>query len=134
MATQTLHYDPNGGPLQARLRCGNAQQGTYRLHLLDTDQLTELNVWTGDFDKPSVDTLAIPGPLPALNGRFLYCVAQVALMPPFNSATVFVTVLQGDKELGTAADTETNKDGTETDLAIEVDVTVALSSLPAGAR
>lgn len=118
---QTIHFDPSGGAPVVQLRCGNAQPGSYDVSLIDGTTCTVLEHWSGDFRSPARDAHTIQYPVANLDGTSLRLTSEVALMSPFNSATVFLTVSQNGKKLGTAFDTETS-----TESSVEVDMTVAL--------
>jgi hypothetical protein len=126
-ATQTIHFDPTKGALTVQLLCGNAQPGSYDVSVLDPSMLNVLEHWSGDFQSPTSDRHTIKTPLAQLDGAYIRLTSEVALLPPYNTATVFVTVTQNGQKLGAPSDSETS-----TASSVEVDVTFALSATPAG--
>ena len=126
--TQTIHFDPAGGPLSARPSAGQAAPGSYGLMLVEHDGLTVVppspfNARFGD----AGNTHQLPGSARDNDGRILDLVASVGLMDATRAYAVHLTVLQDGAVLGTASDTGTDEGDGPTH---ESELLVALSGIP----
>jgi len=111
--------------LSALVRCGFANPGSYGLTLLGTGATTIVHQWKADFGSIAQNTHVL-GAASEQNGRVLDVIASVGLLDPAKSYSVFLTVVQDGKELGTASET-----GTGTGLTKLVELIVMLSGATA---
>ena len=123
--TLTVHYTPTGGSLSALVRCGFANPGSYGLTLLGPGATTMVQQWKADFGTVALNTHVL-GAASDQNGRVLDVIASVGLLDPTKSYSVFLTVIQDEKELGTVSET-----GTGTGLTKLVELIVMLSGATA---
>ncbi len=125
--SQTVHFDPAGGPLSARLRCDFANAGSFGLLLLEHDRVTIVEEFRDDFSSPPQNTHQLPGAAADQDGRVLDFVATVGILDASGAFAVAMTIVQDGRELATAAtDPKTSTSQTE-----NCELAVALSATPA---
>jgi hypothetical protein len=115
-------FNPDGGPLEARIVCGFAQPGSYELRLFAAGS-NVLVPWpplgepkpTGNFLNPDDDRYALPGLARENDGRLLECFASVEIAPPLNAFSLALEVFQDGEQIGRDV-----KEGTGGDFATVV--------------
>lgn len=105
--TQTIHFNPAGGPLLATPSAGQGAAGSYGLIVFEHDGFTVVppSPFTARFTTPAANTHLLPGTAQQNDGRILDLVASVGLMDATRAFAVHLTVTQDGNVLGTASDT-----------------------------
>jgi len=125
--TITVHFRPGGGPLSALLRSGFANPGSYGLTLLEPGAKTIVQQWTTDFGTTAQNTHVL-GAAPSQHGRVVDVIASIGLLDASKSYSLFLTVMQDGKELGTVSDSDKG-----TGLTKLVELIIMLSAAPVAA-
>jgi hypothetical protein len=121
---QTVHFDPDAGPLSAQIRIGQAHAGSSGLLLIEHDLTTIVATWRDTFP-PDPAAYRLPGPAADHDGRVLDLVAGVGPIDTSGAYAVHLSVTQDGVTLGTASDV-----GTTTDKTKAAEVAILLSGTP----
>ncbi len=102
-AVPVARFDPEGGPLSARVSSGFAQPGSYDLILWEAGVNRIVMERQGNFLNADDDEYELPGENSEQEGRFVQALVTVAITPPGRNYSVRVTVLQDQQVLAVDA-------------------------------
>ena len=97
MATD-VEFDPNGEALTAAVSCGHAQAGAYILTVFEANNAVQEE--KGTFFDPDDDSYQLSGSLAQQDGRLLQCWGTMELIAPVKQYALFLTISQGNEEVG----------------------------------
>jgi hypothetical protein len=95
-------FDPDAGPITARLICGFAQQGRYTYFLWDTVANRQLDTASGLIGDDEPDEVEVPDPISDHHMHAIEFLGTVNLEPPLLNFSVVLQAVQGGRVLATA--------------------------------
>ena len=126
--TQTIHFDPTGGPLTVVMRAVPAAPGHYSLMLFEHDFITLVKDFGNDtFSSVSNNTHALGGSAKSHDGRIL--LAQTSIGVVGSNVAPVMTIVQGGTELGSVTDASAPPSGA---LTKDSDLVINLSAQGTG--
>lgn len=104
-------FDPNGGPVRARVSSGFAQPGAYELLLWEAGKNEVVMEERGNFLNAEDDEYPLPLPNAKHHGRHAQVLVTVAITPPVLTYAVALTVSQDGNALATDLKSGTGQAG-----------------------
>ena len=90
----TAVFDPQGGPLIARIVCGQAQTGGYTYYLWNSVTGSRLDKQEGRFWDTTPDEFVLAKPVAQHHFHAVEFLGRVTLLPPITAYHILVEVLQ----------------------------------------
>ena len=90
----TAVFDPHGGPLIARIICGQAQTGGYTYYLWNSVTGARLDKQEGRFWDTTPDEFVLAKPVAQHHFHAVEFLGRVTLLPPITTYHIRVEVLQ----------------------------------------
>jgi hypothetical protein len=118
---ETVSFKPDGGPLVAEVRTGQAAVGSYSLRLWEADANLVVMKRKGNFVNPDDDAYELPLPNEHNHRRIVECIATVVITPPISNYEVELVISQDGARLGGQPASGANASG-----AVTVDLFVML--------
>jgi hypothetical protein len=98
---QVARFNPQGGPIRARVSCGFAQPGAYDVFLWEAGKNEIVMEKKGNFLNADDDEYDLPGSNAKHDGRHVQALVTVAITPPELHYAVALSVSQDGATLAT---------------------------------